>query len=101
LVDDAMSYYAYDVHGYLGDVASGPGWHDFTLWAATQGGALAQLAKNGYVYQTNVLAAEAARATAPNASAASILSNLIQLARKAEDCLLVSDGWEGDGRQAA
>lgn len=87
-----VSYYAYDVHGYVGDLASGPGWHKFVAWASAQGGQLAQLANSGKVTQLNTLAAEAARAHAGDASNDSIRANLIALARTADEVLIVSDG---------
>lgn len=90
-----MTYYAYDAHGYIGDLASGPGWHKFTAWALAQGGELAALATSGESTHLDQLAAEAAEEPAGNPSDDSIRENLIALARTADEVLIVSSGEDG------
>jgi hypothetical protein len=87
-----MSYYAYDVNGYLGDAASIGGWDDFRQWAQGQGGEMANLCRDGVSDDPSALAAELKAGAAPNDSADSVRANLATLAAKATEVFIIGDG---------
>ena len=97
-----MSYVARDVRGYLGDLASIGGWATFARWARgrRKRPALAALLREGWAPAAALVAdLEAGPATG---DAESTRRNLLALARRAEEILILSDGVgdEDEGSEA-
>lgn len=90
-----MSYYAYDLSGYVGDLASIGGWEQFRSFAKELGGAAAQFADEGYTEDPEALAKQLDKAEA-SGSVDSTRKLLVDYARSANECLIVSDGEEGE-----
>jgi hypothetical protein len=95
-----MSYIARDVNGYLGDVASLGGWATFVQWARTQPKLLmlAVLLRDGWAPAAG-LVADLSAGVAPG-DADSTRKELLALAQRAEDVLIVTDGV-GDADEGA
>lgn len=91
-----MTYYVYDVNGYVGDAASVGGFGDFARWARKQGGLLRELADKGYVNDVKGLAKELASTKSMNESAEWVRANLARLAKKTNGVFIISDGVVSD-----
>lgn len=88
-----MTYFACDVNGYIGDVASIGGWRDFRKWANTaQGDEIIRFMINGYTRDPARLAVQLEMANAPIDSVDSTRRNLYELALKADTLLILTDG---------
>ncbi len=88
-----MSFYAYDVNGYVGDVASVGGLRQFASWARSLGGAAEKFVDEGYTHDPAALQKQLSTAKATGDDE-TVRENLAKLAGKAEECLILSDGEE-------
>lgn len=87
-----MGLSAYDVENYLGDVGSNSGWSQFAKWAATQGGALEQVANDGWTEDIELLKLQLSKARLKDPSNESVRQALVDAAAKAKEIFLVTDG---------
>jgi hypothetical protein len=87
-----VSWYAYDVNGYVADVASIGGWQAFRAWARAQGGALAAFIDKGSTRNLPELRAELKAYRAPDADVDSVRRSLLAATDKASQVLILSDG---------
>lgn len=95
-----MSYAAFDAAGYVGDVASLGGWATFVLWARRQRDrpALVALLREGWAPAPGLVADLEAGPAAGDAE--STRKNLLALARKADEVLILSDGVGDEDEEA-
>ncbi|MEQ1735287.1 MAG: hypothetical protein ABL886_02510 [Rhodoglobus sp.] len=93
-----MTLYVADANGYLVDIASGGGWHDFITWVLTLKSSPVAVAfvRDGVTDEPRALAKELANVKFSNKSADSVRRGVVKAARRAEEHLLVSDGTDGD-----
>src|SRR3990167_2402288 len=96
-----MSYYAYDINGYVGDVASIGGWSEVVNTLSLSGRtALQSLAYHGYTVDmddaaqdlTEMLDNHRSSKTPLESSVEMSLVNLVSLLRQAKGTLIVNDG---------
>lgn len=87
-----MSFYAYDVSGYVGDVASVVGWADFCDWAEGAGGEVSSLTNDGVSNDPAALAQQLGGMSAPDPDVEAVRVGLLGLAQKAKELLIVSEG---------
>lgn len=93
-----MTYYAADVNGYIDDIASVRGWHDFVTWVDTmkqRHSVVAAFVQQGMTYKPLVLAQELAAVESSNASADSVRAGVVRAAQRAKELLIISDGTSG------
>ena len=90
-----MSLYAYDVNGYLGDVASISGWADFVDWGLLKGGEVTRLTSKGFSEKPAQLEEQLRGLYATNPEVESVRVGLLSLAGRAEGVLIISEGEEG------
>lgn len=93
-----MSYYAADIKGYLADIASVGGWHNFVLWADRQHNAhhLQSFVLAGCTDDPQALADELIDMRCDALSVETTRVGLQAAARKAESFLLFTDGTSND-----
>ena len=90
-----MSFQAFDVRGFLGDVGTAHGWAELAEALRRTGvPSVTEFANNGYTEHPQKLAL--ALGTVPDVEG---LSNLRELALKAAGVLIVSDGVEEEEEQ--
>lgn len=87
-----MSLCAYDVNGYVGEVASLGGWRELAVWARSVGGALRDLVDTGFTTDPGALAAKLDAQTVLDATIDATRKNLAHIARYAQEVLIISDG---------
>ena len=88
-----MSYYAYDLKGYVGDAASNGGWYRFAKWLREQpeGSEMRFLGEEGCCDEPATLAKELKAAHLDDVSDESLRKNFIDLASKANGILVISN----------
>lgn len=86
-----MGYYAADKNGYLEDVASIGGMRDLRQWGRTQAPVIRQLLANGVSDSPKDLAAALRSASSEGAVKSTVL-HLADVADRAEELLILSDG---------
>jgi hypothetical protein len=87
-----MSYYIYDVNGYVGDLASNKGLNDLWTFLEGKGKKIDILIKDGTVDVSDELIKELAKLSVTKPSVASTLDNLRTLVKKCQDIVIVTDG---------
>ena len=86
-----MTYIASDSGGYVGDVASIGGWAEFAAWARVSrpGPQTMALLAFGYSLDPASLTRELVAVSASNADIDSVRENLIGMAEKADEILIL------------
>ena len=87
-----MTFSAYDSNGYLGDVASIGGWTAFAKWAAPQGYDVTELIRQGHSADPRAVALQLNGMHSEDPDVESVRKTLFDLAQKAEELLIVSEG---------
>ena len=95
-----MSLSVYDCEGFVADVASNAGWSKYAAWARGQGGALADLAKDGWSEEVEPLQKQMGATTPTEPDLASVHAALLAAARKADGVVVVTDGVGLEGKGA-
>lgn len=98
-----MTYYVADADGYLTDIASTRGWHDFiTAVKATPACAHAAVfVRDGVVDDPRTLASELGGVKFADVSADSVRRGVVSAAKRAQEVLIISDGVGGSSAPLA
>jgi hypothetical protein len=96
-----MGFYAADANGFIADVASTTGLHDFSTEAEAHPGTIATFAEAGETDDPEALAAALAAVTFQNLSAETVRQAILGCAQRAAEVLILSDGADTDEDDAA
>lgn len=93
-----MSYYTADVRGYLADIASVGGWHNFIVWEERQHNALQlhNFVQKGFTEDPQSLADELRDLRSDILSVETTRIGLQAAARRAEEFLIFTDGTSNE-----
>ncbi|MGA2917946.1 hypothetical protein [Methanoregula sp.] len=87
-----MTYYIYDVNGYVGDLASSRGLYGLKEALQGRGGALEELFENGCIEDINGVIAELKGAKNKNTDVAKTICNLRALVKRCDSIIIITDG---------